>query len=214
MVRLYGRVRLRVTLKFIVACDDSTTQAEITCSRDANAAYTRTFIYGKHPMSISKNKRAFSLVELVIVIVIIGVIAAIAVPRISRGAKGAGDAALRGSLAGLRNAIDMYAAEHNGTFPPGADQAAVETQMTTKTKADGTAGGKYGPYLRSGFPPLSVCGNKGSSTVIVLAAGSPVASAVTVGTGEGWIYSTATGEVIANCLDATIDEDSVLYNTY
>ncbi len=167
-------------------------------------------------MSISKNKRAFSLVELVIVIVIIGVIAAIAVPRISRGAKGAGDAALRGSLAGLRNAIDMYAAEHNGTFPPGANQAAVETQMTTKTKADGTAGGKYGPYLRRGFPPLSVCANKGSSTVIVISSGSPAPDAASVGTGEGWIYSTATGEVVANCVDADVDDSSpvVKYNTF
>ena len=58
-------------------------------------------------------RSGFSLVELVIVVVIIGVIAAIAVPRISRGARGAGESALRGSLAGLRNSIDMYAAEYN-----------------------------------------------------------------------------------------------------
>ena len=44
-------------------------------------------------------------------------IAAIAVPRISRGAKGASDAALRGDLAVIRSAIDLYAAEHNGDFP-------------------------------------------------------------------------------------------------
>ena len=61
--------------------------------------------------------RAFSLVELVIVVVIIGVIAAIAVPRISRGAKGAGESAVRMSLTGMRNAIDMYAAEHGGAWP-------------------------------------------------------------------------------------------------
>lgn len=167
-------------------------------------------------MGMPKRARAFSLVELVIVIVIIGVIAAIAVPRISRGAKGAGDAALRGSLTGLRNAVDMYAAEHGGTFPPGANQAAVETQLTTKTDASGVAGGKFGPYLRTGFPPLSVCTNKGSSAVIVISSGTPVPDATSVGTGEGWIYSTDTGEVVANCLAADVDDSTpaVPYNTY
>lgn len=167
-------------------------------------------------MGMSRKARAFSLVELVIVIVIIGVIAAIAVPRISRGAKGAGDAALRGSLTGLRNAIDMYAAEHSGTFPPGADQDAVETQLITKTDASGVAGGKFGPYLRTGFPPLSVCANKGSSAVIIISSGSPAPDATSVGTGEGWIYSTATGEIVANCETTDVDDSTppVAYNTY
>ena len=74
--------------------------------------------------------RAFSLVELVIVVVIIGVIAAIAVPRISRGARGAGESALRGDLAGLRNCIDLYAAEHGGNFPTAG---AFEAEVTTYT---------------------------------------------------------------------------------
>ena len=78
-------------------------------------------------MCRSKHKNAFSLVEMVIVVVIIGLIAAIAVPRISRGAKGATESSVKGSLAGLRAAIDLYAAEHNGLFPG-------------KTKAAGTTG--------------------------------------------------------------------------
>src|SRR3990172_1352548 len=105
-------------------------------------------------MKVRSGKKAFSLVELVIVVVIIGVIAAIAVPRISRGAKGAGESALRGSLASLRNAIDMYSAEHGGAWP-GADndEDTLIRQLTAKTKADGTADGTFGPYLRRGFPP-------------------------------------------------------------
>ena len=109
-------------------------------------------------MKTRSKAHGFSLVELVIVVVIIGVIAAIAVPRISRGSKGAGDAALRASLAGIRNAIDMYAAEHGGAFPDGADQATIEGKLIQKTDFDGTvnASGDYGPYLRSGFPPVPV----------------------------------------------------------
>jgi len=159
------------------------------------------------------NKAGFSLVELVIVVVIIGVIAAIAVPRISRGAKGAGDAALLGSLAGLRNAIDMFAAEHSGSFPTGADQAALEAVLINKTNAAGTVDADptkniYGPYLRSGFPPLSVCANKGKATVKMVT-GNPTYQA----TGEGWVYSTDTGKLIPNC-DAETDEAGTKYNEY
>ncbi|MHC4696610.1 MAG: prepilin-type N-terminal cleavage/methylation domain-containing protein [Planctomycetota bacterium] len=159
--------------------------------------------------------RAFSLVELVIVVVIIGVIAAIAVPRISRGAKGAGDAALRASLAGIRNAIDMYAAEHLGNypglFPVTADQAALETQLTTKTDANGGAGGDFGPYLRSGFPTIPVGSVKGQSDVKfpLTAAGDPVADGTTA-----WAYSTDTGKFIANTAVGDIDEKGVKYSDY
>ncbi|UCE60103.1 MAG: prepilin-type N-terminal cleavage/methylation domain-containing protein [Phycisphaerales bacterium] len=157
--------------------------------------------------------RGFSLVELVIVVVIIGVIAAIAVPRISRGAKGAGDAALRMTLTGIRNAIDMYAAEHGGSFPTGVDQAALETQLTGKTDYDGTpnATGDYGPYLRSGFPTLPVCALKGQSDVKfpLTAAGDPVADGTTA-----WAYSTDTGRFIANCAVAEVDENGDKYNEY
>jgi prepilin-type N-terminal cleavage/methylation domain-containing protein len=155
--------------------------------------------------------RAFSLVELVIVVVIIGVIAAIAVPRISRGAKGAGDAALRASLAGIRNAIDMYAAEHLGDYPTGADQAAFETQLTTKTDSSGGAGGDFGPYLRSGFPTIPVCAVQGQSDVKfpLVAAGDPAGDGTTA-----WAYSTDTGKFIANCADADLDDKGAKYNAY
>lgn len=160
--------------------------------------------------------RGFSLVELVIVVVIIGVIAAIAVPRISRGAKGAGDSALRGSLAGLRNAIDMYAAEHGGVFPAGADQAAIEEKLTKTTDAAGTVGTTagthiYGPYLRGGFPPAPVGPNKGKKTIKIVT-GEPVANAASEATGEGWIYSTDTGRVIVNTDDT--DENTIAYSSY
>ena len=160
--------------------------------------------------------RAFSLVELVIVVVIIGVIAAIAVPRISRGARGAGDAALRGSLAGLRNSVDMYAAEHGGSFPAdqvGDTSTTLVDQLTKKTDGNGVVGTTagthiYGPYLRSGFPPLPVCAAKGKTTVKLVSV-TPVYQA----TSEGWVYDRVSGAVMANC-DAEEDEKTVAYNTY
>lgn len=166
----------------------------------------------------SKRVRAFSLVELVIVVVIIGVIAAIAVPRISRGARGAGESSLRGSLAGLRNAIDMYSAEHNGAWP-GADglEATLVSQLTAKTDAAGNVGTTagvhiYGPYLRSGFPGIPVGPNVGAGGVIMTTT-APVTTAVSELTATaGWVYNYQTGDLCANTDD--LDEKSVGYETY
>ncbi len=167
-------------------------------------------------MNKHKTTRGFSLVELVIVVVIIGVIAAIAVPRISRGARGAGDSSLRGTLAGLRNAIDMFAAEHSGLFPDGTTTAEVSDRLTKKTDRTGTVGAPpvagthiYGPYLRTGIPTLPVCANKGNADLKIVT-GAPVG-----GTGpEGWVYSKDTGQIIANCADTETDEGGAKYNSY
>src|SRR3954453_19452292 len=95
--------------------------------------------------------QGFSLIELVIVVVIIGIIAAIAIPRLSRGSAGAADSALLGNLAVLRNAIDLYATEHGGTYPA---LATFDAQLTQFTDAPGGAAAAkdtthvYGPCLR------------------------------------------------------------------
>ncbi|HNO77766.1 MAG TPA: prepilin-type N-terminal cleavage/methylation domain-containing protein [Phycisphaerae bacterium] len=177
-------------------------------------------------MRINCQKRAgFSLVELVIVIVIIGIVAAIAVPRISRGAKGAVDSAVRGDVAALRAAIDLYAAEHNGVFPgknkndgtAGTGAAAdMVDQLTKFSDIDGKTGAFnaatgiiYGPYLRNGIPPLPVGANAGSKDVLFGAASPP---AVSEGSGEGWVYNQNTGEIRANT--TATDESTANYSDY
>ncbi|MCO6436324.1 MAG: prepilin-type N-terminal cleavage/methylation domain-containing protein [Phycisphaerae bacterium] len=172
-------------------------------------------------MSISQSKRfaAFSLVELVIVVVIIGVIAAIAVPRISRGAKGAGDASMRMSLQGIRNAIDMYSAEHGGKFPDGSQgsgtQADIEAQLTNKTEFDGAttvddSGDELGPYLRTGFPTIPVGAKKGENTVKIITSGAIAGTDIDDST--AWVYSTVTGEFKANSTGT--DASGTVYSTY
>ncbi len=168
-------------------------------------------------MKSRSRTRAFSLVELVIVVVIIGVIAAIAVPRISRGAKGAGESALRGSLASLRNSIDMFAAEHGGNFPGGwAVNTEVELvrHLTEKTDAAGAAGGIFGPYLRRGFPPISVGPNAGTGAdgvIMTNTAGWAMALSEATAT-AGWVYNYETGDLIGNTDDT--DENGDGYDTY
>jgi general secretion pathway protein G len=105
----------------------------------------------------------FSLVELVIVVVIIGVIASIAVPRVSRGARQAKVNALRATVATVREAIDIYYAEHGRC--PGYDPSTGKPdddmfvrQLTEYTDDKGNVETSrvspyiYGPYLRKPFP--------------------------------------------------------------
>ena len=152
------------------------------------------------------SRRGFSLIELVIVVVIIGIIAAIAVPRMSRGAAGAGDSALAGNLATLRNAIDLYQTEHAGTYP--TDETTILGQLTTYTDDSGAAQAAadathiYGPYIRV-LPPLPVGARKNQS-------GIAAADAATV----GWIYDKTAHTIKANCTAGEKDARGVAYNTY
>ena len=156
-----------------------------------------------------KHVTGFSLIELVIVVVIIGIIGAIAIPRMSRGSAGAADSALVGDLSVLRNAIDLYAAEHGGTFPTSAN---IASQLTSLTKADGSVAGSgqgkadgfiFGPYVRK-VPPLPVGTNKGKANFTD-----------TLGTADfGWFYNAATGEVKANLAASEKDEAGTAYQDY
>lgn len=134
-------------------------------------------------------RRGFSLIELVIVIAILGIIAAVAVPRMSQGSAGAAEASLKVNLATLRSAIEVYQAEHNGTFPTAAnfaDQMTLYSDISGNTNA--TKGGAfvYGPYMRA-IPALPVGDNAGNTGVAAADA-----------TGVGWIYDAATGDISAN----------------
>ncbi|MCK4276139.1 MAG: prepilin-type N-terminal cleavage/methylation domain-containing protein [Phycisphaerae bacterium] len=152
----------------------------------------------------SKQNKGFSLLELVVVVVIIGIIAVIAIPRMSRGSAGAADAALSGDLAVLRNAIDLYAIEHTGSFPTKTD---IQNQLLQYTNNAGTAQASrdathiYGPYMRK-VPPLPVGAKKGQSGISDID-----------GTTVGWIYNETTGDIRANTT-TEMDVADKLYSDY
>jgi len=150
--------------------------------------------------------KGFSLLEVVIVVAIIAILAAIGIPRMSRGSKGAGDSAVRGDLAVLRNAIDLYAAEHDGTLPAAGT---IVNQLTKYSDRAGTTSDAktttciYGPYIRS-IPALPVgpSNRKGSTGI-----------AASDANGVGWLYTEATGKITPNT-GTTKDESDVLYTSY
>jgi len=147
----------------------------------------------------------FSLLEVVIVVAIIAILAAIGIPRMSRGSKGANDSALSGDLAVLRNAIDLYAAEHGGAMPDAAtiaDQLIKYTNATGGTSDTKDATHIYGPYIRK-IPPLPVGAKKTKSGI----------SDVT-GAEIGWIYTASTGNIKANTTGTEVDDAGVLYSDY
>ena len=157
--------------------------------------------------TMNSKRLGFSLLEVVIVVAILAILAAIGIPRMSRGSRGAGDSALKSNLSLMRNAIDLYSAEHNGDYPA---VSSFSNQLTQFTDASGgTSATKdsthiYGPYLRT-IPDLTVGDQKGKNGV----------SADGVGANDGWIYTEASGAIIANTdPNDDVDDAGVAYSTY
>jgi prepilin-type N-terminal cleavage/methylation domain-containing protein len=149
--------------------------------------------------------RGFSLLEVVIVVAIIAILAAIGIPRMSRGSKGANDAALKGDLAVLRNAIDLFSAEHGGEYPTAAN---IENELTQYTDVLGAVSASktsthiYGPYIRT-IPPLPVGARKGQNGIAAADAND-----------VGWIYTQTDGDIRANCIASEVDDANVPYMDY
>lgn len=166
-----------------------------------------------------KRRGGFSLIELVIVVVIIGIIAAIAIPRMSRGTAGAGDSALSGNLAAMRNAIELFASEHGGKFPGeiGGASDTVDKQLTQYSDIDGgvsatrTTTHIYGPYLRS-VPPIPVGPLKGDKDKNALIKTGTV-DTVDATPAHGWLYNKTTGTFKAN-VPTLADQGGKAYSDY
>jgi len=150
-------------------------------------------------------RAGFTLVEILIVVIILGILASIIIGLFSNTSKDAGESALRDNLRSMRNAIQVYLAQH-ATYPA---LGSFEAQMTQYTDATGgtsatkTATHVFGPYILA-MPPLPVGINKGQVDV----------TTTTYAAGFGWGYDDNTGSFKANCPDGETDDSGVRYNSY
>ena len=86
-------------------------------------------------------RKAFTLIELMLVVVIIGALAAMVVPRLVGRSDDALKAAAKGDIASISSALELFELE-NGKFPTTSD--GLEALMTKPSWAN-----KWnGPYLK------------------------------------------------------------------
>ncbi len=137
-----------------------------------------------------KLRSGLTLIELVVVVMILGILVAIAAPKMVGVISNATDNGARQTLSVVRDAIDRYAAENGGNFPPAA-----------------TLSADLENFLRGGLPNSPV----GTKNNTVAANGAnPLAPAADDTT--GWMYNQTTGEIILNCTEALKDGSGLTYN--
>ncbi|MBK7235836.1 MAG: prepilin-type N-terminal cleavage/methylation domain-containing protein [Sterolibacteriaceae bacterium] len=173
----------------------------------------------------------FTLVELLIVVIILAILAAIVIPQFSSATTDAQEAALDSNLGGLRNAVELYKAQHVG-YPggiarlpapvaqpraPAATQAQafmdhllMYSDASGNTCSVGDTTYKFGPYLRKGIPTDAIT-QKGSlvAEIVVTSTGATIAPAAATG---GWAYDTKSGQIVMNSNGT--DSKSKTYSTH
>jgi prepilin-type N-terminal cleavage/methylation domain-containing protein len=92
-----------------------------------------------------RNRKGITLIELLIVVIILGALAAIAIPKISTSAYNAKKNACHTNIDIINTQIEMYAADHNGTYP---GTMSVVTDSTTYFPD----GAPHCPVLDTNYP--------------------------------------------------------------
>jgi prepilin-type N-terminal cleavage/methylation domain-containing protein len=165
-------------------------------------------------------RKAFTIIEILIVVVILGILAAVVMPMVSEGAISARVSALATDIQLLNRFILVYKAHHL-EVPPGypngqtssdpteqafIDQATLVSNTSGQTAAIGTSGYERGPYMeRIPINPLNKL-----RTIQMLGNGESFPS--DGDNSHGWIYKASTGEIHAD--SPGTDENGKKYYEY
>lgn len=114
---------------------------------------------------MKRNKKGFTLIELIVVIAILGILAVIIIPRLGAFRESANIASDRATLRTVQGAVNMYNAQ-NGRFPTAANYAALSGPLVGFLEMPGGTM----PLARSSDPPgtLRTFGyDQGTGTVTI-----------------------------------------------
>ena len=156
-------------------------------------------------------RRAVSLVEVVVALILLGIVAALTLPHFGQAASGPDEGlVLREDLQILRVALERYYQDHRA-YPgqhgdgssAGGTAVAVVAQLTQFTNEAGQVVAardethRFGPYLRDGVPPCPVAPRLGRRGVHLITGPVPPAFAAEAAD-AGWIYNCETGQIAPN----------------
>lgn len=145
----------------------------------------------------NRNRRGFTLVEILIVVIILGILAAIVIPQFANASQDARKSSLTSQLQTLRSQISLYALQHLDKYPPSlvAAGATPWAEMLVKTNADHSTTGTpaYGPYLQTA--PANNLNGSTSVALVTTDLGSGGGDSGT--TSAGWLFNASTGKIWA-----------------
>ncbi len=108
---------------------------------------------------MKRDRKGFTLVEILIVVIILGILAAVVIPQFTQASNDARESALASDLQTVRSQLELYKVQHIERYPDVDEDGVADTapnfvlRMTGKTTLQGKidAAGTFGPYLQK-FP--------------------------------------------------------------
>ena len=141
-------------------------------------------------LSKLRNRKGFTLVELLIVIVILGILAAIVIARFAGATKESKESNLKGNLRTIRSSLETFKANSkSNSYPPALDDLwkGTAADVDSKTFLERIP---IDPFYRL------------NTVYLATAIFSPIDAATdrdaNISGGGGWAYDSLTGRVCAN----------------